>query len=279
MEGARHGVAWQPEELNIMFSTISNCGYAALLMGSLYLPNVHAYRAIVRALKHAGYIRTEEQVRTKWKSLKKEFFSVVQVWGSVPRESSWPAEYSSLRQLWCAAGRPRLADRTLRSSAQPEDPTESTEEEGAELQESAVATTHRAVAGKRAAAAAAGQSSDSSPAEGTSSHTTKRVRMGPKPSLQDCMTLLTRMDRRMKRLEEEVSLLGARVCVLEETGPTGPQTPVVPERKSSGSSEDRLQIVTSEEENGDTPRNPPTSDPSAVVVVSSAVPGSSSSTP
>uniref|UniRef100_A0ACB8E9A2 Uncharacterized protein n=1 Tax=Sphaerodactylus townsendi TaxID=933632 RepID=A0ACB8E9A2_9SAUR len=267
------------QALNMMFSSIRNRGYAALLMGSLYLPNVHAYRAISRALDRAGYVRTEEQVRTKWKALKKEFYSVVQVWGGVPKESSWPAEYASLRQLWCAAGRPRLVDRQPRSSAQPDDPAESSEEEGAGLQESAGAATHRAVAGKRAAAAAAGQSSDSNPGEGTSSQSTKRVRTGPKPSLQDCMTLLTRMDRRLKRLEEEVSQLGARVRAVEDRCPPASQTPVVPERMSSGSSEDRLQIVTSEEEASDTPRNPPTSDPSAVVVVSSAVPGSSSSSP
>uniref|UniRef100_A0ACB8GAU2 Uncharacterized protein n=1 Tax=Sphaerodactylus townsendi TaxID=933632 RepID=A0ACB8GAU2_9SAUR len=75
------------------------------------------------------------------------------------------------------------------------------------------------------------------------------------------------MDRRLQRLEEEVSQLGARVRALEDPGQPGSQTPMVAERESSGSSQDRLQIVTSEEEASDTTQRPPTSDPSAVVIV------------
>ncbi|XP_048365844.1 uncharacterized protein LOC125440201 isoform X2 [Sphaerodactylus townsendi] len=87
----------------------------------------------------------------------------------------------------------------------------------------------------------------------TSTHLSKRRRKGSKPSLRDCVSLLTRMDRRLSRLKDEVA-----------------------EGESGGSSEDRLCIVTSEEEDT-TSRNPPTSEPSAVVIVSSAAPGSSSS--
>uniref|UniRef100_A0ACB8EXR0 Uncharacterized protein n=1 Tax=Sphaerodactylus townsendi TaxID=933632 RepID=A0ACB8EXR0_9SAUR len=192
---------------------------------------------------------------------KKNFFSVVQSLDSVPERGlmacSHPASLAAA--LVPPRSDPRLADRAPRSSSQPtDDPVESSEEEEVELQESAVAATHVARRGEEEAgnpAAAAGQSTDSSPAQ------------------------VTRMDSRLKRLEEEVSLLGARLRVVEESEPTGTQTPVVAKRYSSGSSDEWLKIVTSEEETADTPRNPPTSDPSAVVVVSSAVPGSSSSTP
>uniref|UniRef100_A0ACB8FM40 Uncharacterized protein n=1 Tax=Sphaerodactylus townsendi TaxID=933632 RepID=A0ACB8FM40_9SAUR len=115
----------------------------------------------------------------------------------------------------------------------------------------------------------------SSPGAGTSG-TSRDLCSEEEHEVQRDETLQAGMDRRLQRLEEEVSQLGARVRALEDPGQPGSQTPMVAERQSSGSSEDRLHIVTSEEAD-DTPRNPPTSDPSAVVVVSSAVPGSSSS--
>uniref|UniRef100_A0ACB8E9Q8 Uncharacterized protein n=1 Tax=Sphaerodactylus townsendi TaxID=933632 RepID=A0ACB8E9Q8_9SAUR len=83
---------------------------------------------------------------------------------------------------------------------------------------------------------------------------------------------VTRMDRRLSRLKDEVSRLGARVRELEGPGHPGYNEPVVAEGESGGS----LRIVTSEEE--DTTRNPPTGAPLVVrVIVSSAAPGSSSS--
>uniref|UniRef100_A0ACB8F7U2 Uncharacterized protein n=1 Tax=Sphaerodactylus townsendi TaxID=933632 RepID=A0ACB8F7U2_9SAUR len=130
MEEVRHSVLWQEEEITVLLQTIRDRGYSGLLMDSTRLPNRAAYRAIARALEAAGYRRTPKQVCTKWKSLKGDFYRVVQAWGKVPRHSCWPENYSELRQIWRNAGRPRLADRRPRGRAGPETEEEEQREEG-----------------------------------------------------------------------------------------------------------------------------------------------------
>uniref|UniRef100_A0ACB8E747 Uncharacterized protein n=2 Tax=Sphaerodactylus townsendi TaxID=933632 RepID=A0ACB8E747_9SAUR len=201
MEEVRHGVFWQEEEINVLLQTIRDRGYSSLLMGSTRLPNRAAYRAIARALEAAGYRRTPKQVCTKWKSLKGDFFRVVQAWGKVPLQSSWPENFSELRQIWRNAGRPRLADRRPRGRAGPETEQEERSDEGEDSSQ-----TDDARPGTSQAPAAAAAAGTEQPA--VSAH----ARLGT------ILAMLTSIDQRLRRVE-------ARLDHLEQPHPQRPAEP------------------------------------------------------
>uniref|UniRef100_A0ACB8FIP6 Uncharacterized protein n=1 Tax=Sphaerodactylus townsendi TaxID=933632 RepID=A0ACB8FIP6_9SAUR len=117
MSPPRRGVYWQVEEATILLRTVRDRGYAWLLMSSTGLPNQRAFRAVTRALQEAGYHRTEVQACTKWKALKRDFYSAMEACGGHPRCSAWPLHFTALRQLWLLAGQPRCADRWPESAA------------------------------------------------------------------------------------------------------------------------------------------------------------------
>uniref|UniRef100_A0ACB8FNW8 Uncharacterized protein n=1 Tax=Sphaerodactylus townsendi TaxID=933632 RepID=A0ACB8FNW8_9SAUR len=80
------------------------------LMASTGLPNRRAFRAVARALQRAGFHRTEVQACTKWKALKRDFFSAMEAYEGHPRRSAWPPHFAAMRQLWRLAGEPRWVD-------------------------------------------------------------------------------------------------------------------------------------------------------------------------
>uniref|UniRef100_A0ACB8EU04 Uncharacterized protein n=1 Tax=Sphaerodactylus townsendi TaxID=933632 RepID=A0ACB8EU04_9SAUR len=117
MSPPRRGVYWQAEEVTILLRTVRDRGYAWLLMASTGLPNRRAFRAVARAIQLAGFHRMEVQACTKWKALKRDFFSAMEAYGGHPRHSAWPPHFAVMRQLWRLAGEPRWVDRRPEGAA------------------------------------------------------------------------------------------------------------------------------------------------------------------
>uniref|UniRef100_A0ACB8EY42 Uncharacterized protein n=1 Tax=Sphaerodactylus townsendi TaxID=933632 RepID=A0ACB8EY42_9SAUR len=117
MSAPRCGVYWQAEEVTILLRMIRDRGHAWLLMASTGLPNRRGFRAVARALQLAGFHRTEVQACTKWKALKRDFFSAMEAYGGHPRRSAWPPHFAAMCQLWRLAGEPRWVDRRPEGTA------------------------------------------------------------------------------------------------------------------------------------------------------------------
>uniref|UniRef100_A0ACB8FGH8 Uncharacterized protein n=1 Tax=Sphaerodactylus townsendi TaxID=933632 RepID=A0ACB8FGH8_9SAUR len=199
----------------------------------------------MRRLKLQRICPTAEQVRTKWKSLKRNSFSVVQVQRRLTRE-------------------------LLACGVTPDDPVESSQRR--EYPGVSCMSRHR-YCGSKAGRHKARLGSPLIVALQKVRHhfpTLQRgFELGSQPLLQDCMTLLTRMDSRLKRLEGGGFSLEPRGGDGGEWLQSGSKTPAVGRRGGvlEPALDELLQIVTSEEETADTPQNPPTSEPSEVVVV------------
>uniref|UniRef100_A0ACB8FHE0 Uncharacterized protein n=1 Tax=Sphaerodactylus townsendi TaxID=933632 RepID=A0ACB8FHE0_9SAUR len=275
MEETRHGVLWHGEEINVLLQTIGDKGYAAFLMGSLHLPNRRAYRAVVRALGNAGYRRTEAQVQTKWKAMKREFFSAVEVWGGVPRKSPWPSHYAALQQIWRLGGRPSLTDRRPHSGHRPDEAEEESDEE------EVAAEAPAAVSIRECDASSSDEDGDM--VAGTTAGARKMGRATPFPPPRVNEHILTGINHRLSRIEEHLSQVYRRVSVLEASlaayGCADVATSTMVDsthHPNSSSDSDRLMVVTDEEASTVALSPPPEVSP-AVVELSSGVPANSRS--
>uniref|UniRef100_A0A8D0G6Z0 KRAB domain-containing protein n=1 Tax=Sphenodon punctatus TaxID=8508 RepID=A0A8D0G6Z0_SPHPU len=104
----RRGPTWRVPEVLLLLRLIQQSPSLRVLMSSSSAPSTDAWRRIVVGMAEAGYPRTLDQARNKWKRLKANFFAA----GSrPPRNSHLPNYYYKIRTIWQAANCPEFKDR------------------------------------------------------------------------------------------------------------------------------------------------------------------------
>ncbi|KAL8213417.1 UNVERIFIED_CONTAM: hypothetical protein K2H54_064219 [Gekko kuhli] len=100
------GVYWQDEEVDLLLEILLEIGAGAVVMPSGRLPNAELFSKAARRLTAAGYPRSSEQCRAKFKRLKASFFEALEKWGGIPPKKKRPLFFQPLFRLWEQAKRP-----------------------------------------------------------------------------------------------------------------------------------------------------------------------------
>nr|XP_033785133.1 accessory gland protein Acp36DE-like [Geotrypetes seraphini] len=96
---------WQPQEVTQLLDAVGRSSGCGQLMSSSREANQMLMQRIRRAMSSP---RTPDQLRSKWKALKREFFAVRE--RRSPGNRPFPY-YATMRQIWIKAGRPPYGDR------------------------------------------------------------------------------------------------------------------------------------------------------------------------
>lgn len=76
-----------------------------LLMRSTHLPTTKAYERLSRKMASRGHECSPQQIRSKFKTVKNNFFSSLESWQGMPRESGQMPHHLKMMALWDDAGK------------------------------------------------------------------------------------------------------------------------------------------------------------------------------
>ncbi|XP_061469456.1 uncharacterized protein LOC133378858 [Rhineura floridana] len=109
------GVHWSIKETKVLLDAISRSPGLAVLLSSSRYKNIGHLHGVQAALGSSGYTRSIEQIRAKWKRVKRDFFQVgmaIALGKEQPRRPL-PPFYQDMKQLWLAAGCPQFGLRKI----------------------------------------------------------------------------------------------------------------------------------------------------------------------
>ncbi|XP_048345156.1 zinc finger protein 500-like isoform X1 [Sphaerodactylus townsendi] len=108
------GQRWEGKEVVALLNSIKVSPALALLMSSSSQRGQQHWEKIRDKLCSLGFNRTIDQLRSKWKQLKTDFFAAGRPAAEgKERPASIPHYFNRMRALWDAAGRPPFKDRHL----------------------------------------------------------------------------------------------------------------------------------------------------------------------
>ncbi|XP_060126896.1 uncharacterized protein LOC118080258 [Zootoca vivipara] len=111
------GQRWEGKEVVALLSSIKASPALALLMSSSSQRGHQHWERIRDQLQAQGFVRNIDQLRSKWKQLKTDFFAAGRP-AAEGREKPavTPPYFNRMRAVWDAAGRPAFKDRHLPAS-------------------------------------------------------------------------------------------------------------------------------------------------------------------
>ncbi|XP_060094654.1 uncharacterized protein LOC132571880 [Heteronotia binoei] len=111
------GQRWEGKEVAALLNSIKVSPALALLMSSSSQRGQQHWEKIRDRLGSLGFNRTIDQLRSKWKQLKTDFFAAGRPAAEgKERPANIPSYFNRMRALWDAAGRPPFKDRHLPAS-------------------------------------------------------------------------------------------------------------------------------------------------------------------
>ncbi|XP_062978742.1 uncharacterized protein LOC134396251 [Elgaria multicarinata webbii] len=111
------GQRWEGKEVVALLNGIKASPALALLMSSSSQRGQQHWEKIKDQLQAQGYTRNIDQLRSKWKQLKTDFFAAGRPAAEGrERPSIIPPYFNRMRGVWDAAGRPPFKDRHLPAS-------------------------------------------------------------------------------------------------------------------------------------------------------------------
>ncbi|KAF7235100.1 Zinc finger and SCAN domain-containing protein 31 [Varanus komodoensis] len=111
------GQRWEGKEVVALLNGIKASPALALLMSSSSQKGQQHWEKIKDQLQAQGYTRNIDQLRSKWKQLKTDFFAAGRPAAEgKERPSIIPPYFNRIRGVWDAAGRPPFKDRHLPAS-------------------------------------------------------------------------------------------------------------------------------------------------------------------
>ncbi|XP_053146220.1 zinc finger and SCAN domain-containing protein 20-like [Hemicordylus capensis] len=111
------GQRWEGKEVVALLSSIRTSPALALLMSSSSQRGQQHWERIRDQLLAQGFHRNIDQLRSKWKQLKTDFFAAGRPAAEgKERPTNIPPYFNRMRSLWDAAGRPPFKDRHLPAS-------------------------------------------------------------------------------------------------------------------------------------------------------------------
>ncbi|XP_042306574.1 zinc finger protein 232-like [Sceloporus undulatus] len=111
------GQRWEGKEVVALLNGIRSSPALALLMSSSSQRGQQHWEKIKDQLQAQGYTRNIDQLRSKWKQLKTDFFAAGRPAAEgKERPSVIPPYFNRMRSVWDAAGRPPFKDRHLPAS-------------------------------------------------------------------------------------------------------------------------------------------------------------------
>ncbi|XP_054843553.1 uncharacterized protein LOC129335122 [Eublepharis macularius] len=141
MASGGKGVFWKDEEVHALLNLVLRSRKAGVLMKSTHLPNRQHFSRIAVRMREAGFVRSTEQCRSKFKRVKGAFYDALESWQGIPRQSGKPPFFNDMMRLWEAAGKPSWRDRyhgaaIRRRDEQASHPGETEEEARGDLEQS-----------------------------------------------------------------------------------------------------------------------------------------------
>ncbi|XP_042320818.1 uncharacterized protein LOC121929367 [Sceloporus undulatus] len=100
------GSYWQKEEILLLLHFVRKSGMVPTLMRSRSVPNRPIYREITRQLRERGYKRKVEQVGSKFKVMRNNFYKVLELFGGCPPRHLYPPYFGIMKRMWVKAGKP-----------------------------------------------------------------------------------------------------------------------------------------------------------------------------
>ncbi|XP_077175126.1 uncharacterized protein LOC143841222 [Paroedura picta] len=108
MPKPRKGSFWQRAEAEALLELVLQSKSVGRLMASTHCHTKGAYLVLASKLRERGYVRTWEQVRTKFKRLKLDFLNSLEQWGGIPQPSGRTVFHDQMVKIWEKAGKPPL---------------------------------------------------------------------------------------------------------------------------------------------------------------------------